>query len=252
MKKCISVLVVLTVLMCLVLTACECKHQWQDATCNTPKTCEKCGVTEGDVLTHVWADATTDAPKTCTLCGLTEGEKIVTDSRFTTAACQDLIGTWEGLISLTGEEIDVPTFTGTLDLTYTLVFGNDGAYSQEIVLKDKAAFLKKLQTHFADEMYAQYEDQGLTREQADEKARLSLGFDVMSYALIMADSVDWSTVYTAELPEGVYYVADGLLYSGEAWDSEMTSESFTVNGETLQLESLSEIFPDLTFTPAAE
>lgn len=252
MKKYLSALVALAVLMGLLLTGCECKHQWQDATCNTPKTCEKCGVTEGDVLTHMWADATTDAPKTCTLCGLTEGEKIVTDSRFTTSACKDLIGTWEGIISLNGEEIDVPTFAGTLDLTYTLVFGNDGYYSQEIVLKDKPAFLKKMQEHFAEEMYAQYEAQGLTREQADEKARLSLGFDIMSYSLIMADSVDWSAVYTAEFPEGVYYVADGRLYYGEDWESEMASESFTRNGETLQLESLTAVFPDLTFSPVAE
>ena len=51
-------------------------HVWKDATCDAPKTCEKCGKTEGEKLDHVWKDATVDAPKTCEKCGKTEGEKL--------------------------------------------------------------------------------------------------------------------------------------------------------------------------------
>ena len=90
-------------------------HHWIDATCASPKTCERCGITEGEphgqhddvvevieptcteggytkitcqvcgdtvtqdeveALGHDWADATTEAPKTCKVCGETEGEPL--------------------------------------------------------------------------------------------------------------------------------------------------------------------------------
>ena len=56
------------------LTACE--HNWKDATCTTPKTCTKCGNTEGSALGHNWTAATCDAPKTCSRCGATEGSAL--------------------------------------------------------------------------------------------------------------------------------------------------------------------------------
>ena len=53
-------------------------HDWQDATCDAPKTCKRqgCGVTEGEKLGHSWQDATCLEPKTCSVCGETEGEAL--------------------------------------------------------------------------------------------------------------------------------------------------------------------------------
>ena len=49
-----------------------CSHNWLDATCETAKTCSKCGATEGTSLGHVEAsDAAVDP--TCTDTGLTAG-----------------------------------------------------------------------------------------------------------------------------------------------------------------------------------
>ena len=55
-----------------------CFHEeWSDATCAAPKTCKKCGETEGEVLSHSNVmDATCTAPKTCADCGYTEGEAL--------------------------------------------------------------------------------------------------------------------------------------------------------------------------------
>ena len=57
-----------------------CEHKWEDATCETPKTCSLCGAIEGKALGHTWADATYEAPKTCSVCGATEGEPIPSPS----------------------------------------------------------------------------------------------------------------------------------------------------------------------------
>lgn len=52
----------------------SCKHSWKNATCEAPKTCSKCGATEGKAVGHKWKAAGCDAPKTCTVCKATEGE----------------------------------------------------------------------------------------------------------------------------------------------------------------------------------
>ena len=52
----------------------ECEHAFSEATCEAPKTCTLCGVTEGEALTHAEEElASKDA--TCTEAGLTEGRK---------------------------------------------------------------------------------------------------------------------------------------------------------------------------------
>lgn len=53
-----------------------CSHSWQEATCTTPKTCSKCGATEGSAAGHSWKDATCTAPKTCAKCDATEGSAV--------------------------------------------------------------------------------------------------------------------------------------------------------------------------------
>lgn len=70
------ILMLLSVLLCVLLAACSCQHEWADATCDSPKTCTLCGQTEGEALAHQWQDATCTTPKTCALCKQTEGEAL--------------------------------------------------------------------------------------------------------------------------------------------------------------------------------
>ena len=74
MKRLLSI--VIAVVAVFVLTGCCISHQWEDATCTKPKTCAKCGKTEGEALGHTWVDATCTEPKTCSVCGETEGEAL--------------------------------------------------------------------------------------------------------------------------------------------------------------------------------
>ena len=62
------------------------EHEWTDATCESPKTCE-CGETEGEALGHTWTAATCTAPKTCSVCQATEGEALGHD--YAKANCTD-------------------------------------------------------------------------------------------------------------------------------------------------------------------
>ena len=71
-----------------ILSGCCLSHEWADATCTAPKTCTKCGETEGEALAHTWQEATCAAPKTCTKCGETEGEALA--HTWQEATCTEL------------------------------------------------------------------------------------------------------------------------------------------------------------------
>lgn len=84
MKRCMLILLVL--LLVLNFCACGCKHEWEEANCTAPRTCELCKETEGEALDHRWADANCETPKTCMSCGLTEGEALA--HSWTDASCE--------------------------------------------------------------------------------------------------------------------------------------------------------------------
>ena len=71
MKRIFSLLII-----ALMLTGCSCRHEWNDASCDLPKTCSLCAETEGNALGHSWQDAACETPKTCAVCKLTEGEAL--------------------------------------------------------------------------------------------------------------------------------------------------------------------------------
>lgn len=67
---------IITLVVCFMLTGCCVSHEWKEATCTEPKTCSKCGKTEGEPLGHTWVDATCAEPKHCSVCGETEGNAL--------------------------------------------------------------------------------------------------------------------------------------------------------------------------------
>lgn len=63
-------------LLMFAFSGCSCEHEWQEATCTEPKTCAKCGETEGEAHGHEWQEATCTEPKICMVCGKTEGNAL--------------------------------------------------------------------------------------------------------------------------------------------------------------------------------
>ena len=52
------------------------EHEWMEATCVDPETCEICGETQGEPKGHDWQDATWLEPRYCPACGETEGKPL--------------------------------------------------------------------------------------------------------------------------------------------------------------------------------
>lgn len=85
-KKLIILGAAAAVVIAVVLISCfVCFHSWQDAACESPMTCEKCGKTRGEPLAHEWVEATCSEPKHCLLCGKTEGTTV--EHKWQEATC---------------------------------------------------------------------------------------------------------------------------------------------------------------------
>ena len=59
-----------------ILSACGCDHEWTNATCLSPKTCNLCGKTKGNTTDHNYMDANCDHPKRCSFCDYTVGKAL--------------------------------------------------------------------------------------------------------------------------------------------------------------------------------
>ena len=259
MKKRLT-LIALVLVCALALSACGCKHEtWNAATCETPKTCADCGVTEGEALGHAWVDAdcenpktcsncaltegealghawvdaTTEAPKTCETCGTTEGDPITTDPRFTTEATAAVQGKWVSLMEITGEMIGEPGFDGTILFAFTMELNNDGTMAMYVQMEDASA----LKDYLLDALYKEFEAQGLDKATADAAMKQSTGMTMEQYVDYALGMIDFNELLGSANIEGVYYVADGMIYSGNSWNSELTGEKFTLDGDTLTLDT---------------
>ena len=93
-------------------TETSCTHNWKAATCTDPKTCTKCGATEGSALGHSWKEATCTDPKTCTRCGKTEGSAKGHNYKWVT--------TKEAAVGVEGLKENKCTVCGHVDGTETI------------------------------------------------------------------------------------------------------------------------------------
>ena len=211
-------------------------HDWQEATCEAPKTCGTCKLTEGEALGHDWQDATTEAPKTCAACAMTEGERIITDSRFTTAATADIQGTWVHEFTADGELMGLEGFEGEFGCVITLNFGNDGSMNMKFAPKDDKEWEDAFRQYLVDSLYAELKAAGYSKEQADKALIEEMGVDIPQYAALMMNEIDLAAMFDMLNIEFVYYVDGGSLYLGMSWKMEMEPTPFTVEGDNLTLD----------------
>lgn len=207
-------------------------HTWTDATCAAPKTCSVCAATEGEALEHTWTDATTEAPKTCSVCAATEGERIITDERFTTSACAGLFGTWRTTVEQPAYALEISDSDELIVSYVEMTFGNDGTCSQLNTFEDPEKVESLFLAYVVDLMYAQFELEGMSREEADAGMIMAYGMTMEDYckALVAASGITEGVAY-----EVVYYVDGNALYVGESWDSAMAQLQLALDGDTLTL-----------------
>lgn len=201
-------------------------HTWQEAACETPKTCSTCKITEGEALGHDWQEATTEQPKTCLRCEMTEGERIVTDPRFTTETTKHLQGTWVYDVELTPEMMGLEAgFPNGVECTLSMEFGNAGDLVARMGLKDEAAFKEDYREFMLQYTYDMLEQQGVSKEDADEAMLQVYGLKMEEYVDTILQSFDIGAMFQAFNFKEVYYVEDDKIYTALSWDSKLFEDS---------------------------
>ncbi len=155
MKKKIILGFIMLFIMALI-SGCCLIHDWEGATCTTPRTCNRCGETEGEASGHVWYEATCTNPRKCSICGETEGEAlghVLTEANYQEAAkctaCDEFVGEplqadFEKYDIVYETQYDVPyeytthceenrdyTVTGTVMFSNHRVFESDETHEAE-------------------------------------------------------------------------------------------------------------------------
>ena len=207
-------------------------HNWQDATCVAPKTCSGCAVTEGEALGHNWQDATTEDPKTCSVCAATEGERIITDARFTTAACSQLFGDWSGQMTLPAAAV-MGGAEGDVVFNVIFTYGNDGTAIQQTAFADWDSAKHLFVDAVIFNLYMEYMFMGMDNPAAEKDIMDRYGMTMEQYAQAYLDSIDPSSVDGST--SMVYYVEGDCLYMAMAWEDAMEVYKFTLEGDTLTM-----------------
>ena len=259
MKKKLTVLILALALL-LVFTGC-CSHEWNAATCETPKTCAKCSETEGEALGHSWADATceapktcatcnktegaalghswvdatTEAPKTCSVCAATEGERIITDERFTTAATAAIQGKWIAEDYMPASGFELSGFDTNFNFTITYTFGNDGNMTVEYTPVNVEEFSAAVEGWIVTTVITSMADLGYSEEKTRQDFTNTNGVTLEEYAATAVDSMNLPSLLSDLNATNVYYVEGDQIYNAGTWSSTMSTTTFTLEGDTLTL-----------------
>ena len=87
------------------------EHSWENATCVKPVTCVNCEETIGEALGHDWESATCTEPKTCNNCGKTEGTSLGHNPPSLTCTSSATCSRCKTLISAPGHQWSDATCT---------------------------------------------------------------------------------------------------------------------------------------------
>ena len=139
------------------------EHVWKDTVCTGSRVCGVCGATESVLCDHDWMDATCTEPKTCGICGETSGSAIGHNWMKLSSSDGNNIGSTIISICTRCRELNKST-VGEIDFTIrdNLPDGN-GKTGRVILLGGQSnasgtSLDEYLKTNVSPEKYAEYDD----------------------------------------------------------------------------------------------
>ena len=154
-------------------------------------------------------------------------------------------GSWTLELTMNGDMMGVSEFTGEIALPITITFDADGIMTMHMTEENKAVFTESLETEMytfmTDMMYSQFEDMGMTREEADAAVQEYYGQTMEELieelmAEVMAE-LDADELAAEMESSSAYIIKNGKLYTGESTDDldVMECNEIELSGNTLKL-----------------
>lgn len=149
----------------------------------------------------------------------------VTDPPVESSLAEQIVGTWTTTVQMTGDMVQLPTFTGALEMKIDYIIRADGT---GVAKMDKAAFDASVDNNYqalVDAMVQTLYQQLGGQEAAEAACQASFGMSCAEYAKVLPDTLK-STVNLPEA-EGTWTLnGDQLTMS----DSVVT---VTINGDVM-------------------
>jgi len=122
----------------------------------------------------------------------------------------------------------------------TLTFGNTGNMTMTTKVTNEAELLAKIKASMVEEMYAAFAQQGLSKEQAEQAMLATYGMSISNYvdAVIKSQGLDQVFASMNSQENGVYYVANGVLYTAQGWNGSFEQNTFSLQSGQLRIEGL--------------
>jgi hypothetical protein len=158
---------------------------------------------------------------------------------------EQIQGSWTLELTMDGDMMGVSEFTGEIVLPITITFDADGIMTMHMTAENKAVFTESLETEMytfmTDMMYSQFEDMGMTREEADAAVQEYYGQTMEEVieelmAEVMAE-LDADELAAEMESSSAYIIKNGKLYTGESTDDldVMECNEIELSGNTLKL-----------------
>lgn len=177
-----------------------------------------------------------------------DGNPVDHSSKFDPTVCAPLFGVWDGEILLDGEMMGLGDMAGIEDLedlrvkmTFCFTFYSDGRARMEMAVDMESMRAYMLEVTYASIMA----EMGLTREEANAQFEAETGMRIEAYVDMMLSSSGMAGTLQQKR-DAVYYVEGDQLYVGDNWNSYMTPEKFTLDGDMLTIRSSASLVEDET------
>ena len=156
-----------------------------------------------------------------------DGNELDRSQLFDPDAAADLIGTWKGSVDL-AELMETADAQASCIMNYTLIFRNDGTCLaiMDISYDDYKQFIIVVSEAMLRAMYT------------DEEFEAAMGMTISQYVAYFCDDEYVGEAYEemTEGSEGVYYVQNGTLYTGNSWNESLVEADCTITGNSMTIE----------------
>lgn len=174
-----------------------------------------------DTVSEVWYDA--------------DGSIMDNSDKFDAEACEELFGTWTGEMDM-ADFLAMDTTVTSFKIMITMILTDQGEINMAVSI-DENELRNFMYEMTLESIYVSFEEEGLSREDADVAFEAQMGMTIAEYVEAQLDEMDMNEFF-GEMPEaysGVYYVEDGMIYAGESWNQRLEGVAYTLDGDTLTL-----------------
>lgn len=141
---------------------------------------------------------------------------------------QQIIGNWTATVSITGEKMQLPAFTGALEMTVNYTFREDHTGSASLDTDAFAASVESNRQDLADALVQLLYDQLGGQEAAEQTCQNNLGMSCAEYADTYVDTMKTSLTSSFQTGEsGTWSITDSVLTMGE------TVVTVSINGDEM-------------------